>query len=344
MAGRESFRPTAGDRGRFTEVPGSDSYPDEVVVNLDDKNVDNFEIVTEDDTPEDDRGRPNAKRNTADDEENFDGVSDRTVKRINRLKFETNSERRKREDAERQLAEAAKLITDRDAEIADLRRRTDSGNVALAKSMQSEREALIADGTRRLEQAHADGDSAAIAKATTDISAAQAELIAIKSRAPRPKDPADEQRREAAPPQNNQPTLAPNVKQWIDHNAAWFNKDQAKTNKAMSVHYDLIADGIAPTSDKYTQELDKRMRKAYPDHRPMYESDDGDRSEQRREAPRRSNNVAEGGREETVRQPSRQVILTNTELALAKRLGVSAQAYAVEKAKRDAREKGEGAR
>lgn len=335
------------ERNRMAEVVGSDRYPESVSVDLDGKDPEAFEIVEEDDTPEDDRGRPTElDYSLADEEEDLTGLAGKTQQRIKRLKFETHTERRAREQAERERDEAVALLRTRDTEMADLRRRLDSGGTALAASMKAQREAVIADATRQLEAAHADGDSAAIAKATAAISTASAELAQINARMPR--QPAEGERREEPrqeqrPAEQQQPQLAPNVARWINHNSGWFNKDQAKTAKAMSIHYDLVASNIRPDSDAYTRELDKRMKQSYPDHQPVdYQPDDDDDRGNRRE-PRRSYGGEPTGRaDERRNQNPNKVTLTSTELALAKKLGITPQAYAIEKRKKE-RQQGAGA-
>lgn len=339
MAGRGSFRASGGDRSRLQELPASaDDLPETVSVDLDDKNPDNFEIVEVDDTPEDDRGRPTElDRSLADQEEDLRGISSKTQKRIERLRFETHTERRGREAAERERDAAVQLARSQGAEIAQLRMVAESGNTALVGSMRSERTARIEDASRRLAQAHADGDGAAIAKATADMTQAQAELVAINTRASAPA-PAQQQQAPAEQQQQPaQPNIAPRARQWVERNLKWFRVDggDPKSAKALSINYDLIARNMDPNSEAFTRELDKRLKAVYPDHEPFdYPSEDGGRQDR---SPRRSNVVAEGSRESEDRRPAnpRTVELTRSELSIAKRLGVTPQAYAAQKLKRE---------
>jgi phage I-like protein len=100
----------------------------------------------------------------------------------------------------------------------------------------------------------------------------------------------------------------------------------------MSIHYELVADGVSPHEERYTQELDKRLKKAYPDG-----NTGGSQS-----APRRSDAVESGSREDSATSSPRKVRLTNSQVAIAKRLGVSLQEYAKQVALRNARN-GDGA-
>lgn len=343
MAGRERFSPTPADRTKLVQLPPSaDDLPERTVIDLNSKTP-AIPIAIVDDTPEDDRGRPTElDYSLADQEEDLRDISGRTKKRIERLKFETHTERRAREAAERERDAAVQLATQQRDELERLRRGAETGATALANSMKAEREARLADAKRRLAAAHADGDAEAIATATADISIATSELTQIAARTPAPRT---EQQREqpAAQPQRQAPNLAPNVVGWIAHNDRWFNKDPAKTKVALSFHDAVVARNIRPESPEYTRELDRLMQTAYPDHQP-YEQSGGD-DQSRRDAPRRTNGVSEGGRDQPINAPKLrdgQVELTQSEVSLAQRMRIPLDKYAEEKRKRMQRE-GNGA-
>lgn len=337
---RETFKATPGDRRNMVQLPPSaDALPEKVVVDLEDKDPNNFKIVITDDTPEADRGKDRTWNGpSAADEEDLRDVSAKVQKRIDRLRAETHTERRTREAAERERDAAVELTRTQQAEIERLRQATESGTRATAQAMAAERETRIAEAKRRLEQAHADGDNAAIANATSDLSQAQAELIAIRTRTPPAAKPATEQPK-AQPAQSAAPRLVPKVQEWVDYHRDWWQKDKAKTNQALSIHHALVAEGITPSSVEYTREVDRRLRAVYPDHRPMEVFDDNG-YDSVAEKPRRTNGMEQGGREGRVGQPSnpKQVELTQSEVSLANRMRVPLVKYAEEKARRMARE------
>lgn len=329
---RQSFKPSSRDRAHMQQLPDSVSdLPERVLVDLDGKDADAFEIIeVDDDIDEADRGQPRElDRSIAEQEEDLRDLSARAQKRINRLKYETNTERRAREAAERERDAAIISARAMNEEITRLRAAAQSGSTALANSMKAQRETMLADAERRLAAAHADGDSDAIAKATRDMSMASAELSNIAARAPAP---AEERRVEPpaqqAPPRSN---MHPNAQAWIDRNT-WFQRPgyEDRTAKAMSLHYELEARGIKPASPNYATELDKGMKAVYSDHQAPGPAPDGDVQEGR-STPRRTNAVAEGSRETRVSSSPRTVELTQSELSIAKRLGVTPQAYAAQK-------------
>lgn len=344
MAGRERFSPTPADRNKLVQLPPSaDDLPERTVIDLNSKTP-AIPIAIVDDTPEDDRGRPTElDYSLADQEDDLRDISERTKKRIDRLKFETHTERRAREAAERERDAAVQLANDQRNELERLRRGAETGAAALANSMKAEREAKLADAERRYAQAHVDGDGEAMAKATRDISTATAELTAIAARTPAPRTEQPQTQPAPQPQRQQAPNIAPNVVGWIAHNDRWFNKDPAKTKVALSFHDSIVARNIRPESAEYTRELDRLMQTAYPDHQPYEQSDGGDQS--RRDAPRRTNGVAEGGRDDSMQQPrlrEGQVELTQSEVSLAQRMRIPLDKYAEEKRKRMQRE-GNGA-
>lgn len=336
---RESFRPTPRlDRGNTIDLPTA-GFPDRVSVDLDNKDpAKPYTVIETTPEPETDTGAAAAEPaddGAADDTPAASGTSvdpASVQKRVHRLKAETHRERQAREAAEARAAAAEQVIATRDAELADLRRRLEGGTAALAASMKQDREYRLADAERRLAQAHTDGDSAAIAKATSDISQAHAELTQIAARTPRPQAEPQPQAQPQAQPQRQQaPNIAPTALAWIAHNDRWFNKDPVKTKVALSVHDAVVARGITPSSPDYTRELDKGMKAMYPDHIAYGQADAG--SDAGSPTPRRTNVVADGSRDTGRVTNPNQVELTSSELAIAKQLNLSPQQYAASKVK-----------
>lgn len=340
---RPAFKLSPSDRTSMHILPDASG----VSVNLGAKDGDDgIEIIEVDDTPEADRGRPTEVGDSILDQEDDlrEQVSERTRKRFDRLKFETETQRRGREMAERERDAAVELARRQNDELTQARRQIDTGGTALFTSMKAERESRIADAQRRLTQAHADGDNEAITKATSDLSLAQAELVAISARAPAVRAEQPEQRAAPQAQPSQQPRLAPEVDRWIQRNNNWFQQpgNEAKSAKAMSLHYDLVARGVPPNDPRYIRELDKGLKAVYPEHQPFSgSSDDGDGGAGRSTQPRRTNVVTEGSRDSPVsRGDSQRVELSSSEVAIANKLRVPLKIYAAEKAKREAAEKG----
>jgi hypothetical protein len=123
----------------------------------------------------------------------------------------------------------------------------------------------------------------------------------------RPKEPT----REFTPPAP-EPRPDPRAQDWADKNP-WFGTDEAMTTVAFHVHKKLVeTEGYDPTSNEYYGEIDRRMRAEFP-HKfqgsrtasPVASARTGIRSDNRK-----------------------QVKLSPTQVAIAKRLGVSLEEYA----------------
>jgi len=345
---RDSFRASRADAGdKINLPPSADELPENVSVDLDSSDPNAFEIVEEDDTPEEDRGRPteyNPDPTLEDDVENLRSRGKKSVEgRINRLKFERETERRAKEQAQRELNVAVEAARMAQAEAEALRYRVDQSGAVLADSMLSRNETALREAKQLMKMAYAAGDADAITEAQTAISRLAAEELAIRTRMPTQQEndarQQAEQQRQAQQQQQPAaaPNLAPNVAAWISRNN-WFGKpgNEAKTEFAMSIHRTLTSRGVNPATEEYTRELDRGLKTMYKEHQASdeYVSEDDDGDEPRRVA-RRPNATADASRDNGVgNQPSkRTVTLTRSELSIAKRLGVSPQAYAAQKLK-----------
>jgi hypothetical protein len=89
------------------------------------------------------------------------------------------------------------------------------------------------------------------------------------------------------------------------------------TSFALGLHQKLVKDGIPPTTDEYYERIDARMREVFPAHF-------GETSKQEKRRP--TTNVAPAGRT----AKGKKVALSRSQLAIAKKLGVSPEAYARE--------------
>lgn len=121
-------------------------------------------------------------------------------------------------------------------------------------------------------------------------------------------------------PQKPNTTPSPKAKSWAEKNE-WFGNDKYMTNSAFMLHDDLIAQGFDAESDEYYNEVDKRMRDLYP-HKFTAQSQE---TEVKEEPKKPVQTVASAGRKQ---QGRRTVILTKSQVAIAKKLGVPLEEYA----------------
>jgi hypothetical protein len=123
--------------------------------------------------------------------------------------------------------------------------------------------------------------------------------------------------------QVNQPAMDdpinpdPRAEDWASKNT-WFGRDRAMTYTAFEIHKDLTEkEGYDPNSDEYYAEVDKRIRIDFP-HK------FGNTDTKQSTAPVQT--VASASR--SVKPGRKQVRLTSSQVAIAKKLGVPLEEYA----------------
>ena len=113
------------------------------------------------------------------------------------------------------------------------------------------------------------------------------------------------------------PEADPQAEDWAAKNR-WFGSDRAMTFTAFEIHKDLVdKEGIDPKSDEYYTEIDKRIRVDFPHKFGNTETTATTKPVQ---------SVASANR--SVKTGRKQVRLTSSQVAIAKKLGVPLEEYA----------------
>lgn len=287
---------------------------------------DEFEIEIVDDTPEPDKGKPKAAEvetpaEGADDED-IEGYSDKVKKRINKLKYDQHAERRAKEDAIRAREEAIAFATKVKEERDHLMRRleaTEDVSVGQAKQRVTSQ---LEQAKAAYKAAYEAGDADALTDAQLKMTELKNEEMRLASFRPRPQQEAP---KAAAPEPVAQapqpPKPSDRAMNWAQQNQ-WFGKDEEMTGFAYGVHERVIKSGVAPDSEEYYTAIDSAVRRVFAD-----KFADGQKEEKpvRKQA---SSVVAPAGRQTSV--TPRKVVLTSTQVALAKRLGLKPEEYAAQ--------------
>ena len=114
------------------------------------------------------------------------------------------------------------------------------------------------------------------------------------------------------------PQITPKAKEWAEKNK-WFGEDKIMTDAAVSIHQQVVQEGIEVDSDEYYNEVNSRIGKYFPD------AFENTTKEEVKEQPKPVQTVASAGRKQHGR---RTVKLTKSQVAIAKRLGVPLEEYA----------------
>jgi hypothetical protein len=113
------------------------------------------------------------------------------------------------------------------------------------------------------------------------------------------------------------PEADPQAEDWAAKNR-WFGQDRAMTFTAFEIHKDLVdKEGIDPKSDEYYAEIDKRIRVDFP-HK--FGNNETIATTKPVQSVASANRSAKPGR--------KQVRLTSSQVAIAKKLGVPLEEYA----------------
>lgn len=285
---------------------------------------DDIEIEIVDDTPKADRDREPLPDEVKEELENVDAeeYSAKVKQRIDQMKKAWHDERRAKEQASREREEAARLTKQLMEERDRLKRQLAEGeNWALQEAKQ--RATLqLEQAKRAYRDAYEQGDSEMITNAQQELSRAtyQAEQVAGMSPRYALQQESEQVYNQFKEPE--QPVRAPAPDQkaadWGSRNE-WFGNDDEMTSFALGVHQKLVRDGIPPSTDEYYERIDARMREVFPSHFGVEEAP-------KKEKRRPTTNVAPAGRT----AKGKKVALTRSQLAIAKKLGVSPEAYAKE--------------
>lgn len=288
---------------------------------------DAVEIEVVDDTPPEDRGRqPAAKPAEDPTPEELEAHSAKVQKRFRELTRARHDERRRAEAAEREKAELERVARALMEERRQMQEYISMGQTAYIEKAKELAGLSVNAAKAKLAQAYDAGDSQAIAAAQEELTRAQLQLQEANNFRATPlqrqEEPAYNPKQQAdrapATPQIDNLTA-----QWVSRNP-WFQKDgeERMTGFAMGVHAELVRDNgdeFAGTPE-YFKEIDNAMRKAFPD-RFEDEADDG------RKAPaaKRPSTVVAPAQRATA---AKKIRLTQTQVDIARRLGVSLEGYA----------------
>jgi hypothetical protein len=249
------------------------------------------------------------------DDAEIEQYSESVKKRINRLT-------KKMRDAERERDESISYAQKVQAEAEQIRQRMqnlDQGFMAEhGQRLDLQREQAEAALKRAVELGDAEGTVVA-QKALTDVTIASNNYAQAQRRAqPQPEAQAVPQPQPQAQAQPAPQRPDPKAEQWAEKNS-WFGNDEAMTFAAFGIHKKLIEEeGFDPQGDDYYNELDSRIKREFP-HKFGEEQVTGRKPAQ---------NVAGVSRSTKTGRNSKRVRLSQTQVAIAKKLGVPLEEYA----------------
>ncbi len=295
-------------------------FPDEVTVDTSAENTDEVEIEIVDDTPEKDRGRKPLDKEVADPtDDEIESYSDKVQSRIKELTHARHDERRQKEAVAREKAELERLAQHLINENNALKRNVNQGQEVLVNSARKEADTKLDAARRQLKEAQESFDTDAIVAAQEALAEAKWEAQAAKNFKPQT---LQESSYDVQPQPAPQTQVQPDEKslRWQAKNQ-WFGQPgfEEYTSYALGLHQKLVNGGTDPRSDEYFDQIDGRMKTQFP------EIFGGAETKQKRP----TTVVASAART----TGTGKIRLTQTQLALAKKYGLTPHQYAIEVAK-----------
>jgi len=248
-------------------------------------------------------------------EDEFKKSENQTQKRINRLT-------KKMREAEKNADEALRFARQKEQENQQLAQKLNQMDTSYVDQYSSRVESDMAQTEAALRNAMEIGDTEAAVAAQRKMT----QLAVEADRASQAKAANEKRQKQAPAPSTAQQTAPqaparpdPKAESWAQRND-WFGEDSAMTYAAFGIHKELVEqEGIDPKSDEYYDSLDRRMKEEFP-----HKFKEGSQSK------RPAQTVASVNRSSgnSGRSSGTKVRLTQRQVAMAKKLGVSLEQYA----------------
>jgi hypothetical protein len=292
---------------------------------------DEIEIKVEDDTPEEDRGRKPLPKEVVDelDKDDLEEYSEKVKKRLGQMKKVWHDERRAKESALREREEAIRFAAIREQEIKQLKQRLGNGEKAYLQEVTKSANNDLGVAKERLKQAYEAGDAEKITEAQEALTEAKLRIKQYENFRPslQEEESVVQPTQQYQVPPAPQPVADPKAEAWKDKNP-WFGADEEMTALALGLHEKLVRSGVDPRSDDYYDRVNATMRKRFPDY---FNEEVEEKPTQTREAEKPSRTKPANVVAPVTRGTApRQVRLTPTQVAIAKKLGLSNEQYARE--------------
>jgi hypothetical protein len=326
----------AGERDEYkfpddaeTDVSIEGDAPEEEKVEAKQKVSDDLEINIEDDTPPEDRGRKPLPKKMVEELEN-DGLeeySDKVKKRLSQMKKVWHDERREKEAALREKEEALRFAQARETELKQIKDRATKNEKAFLREVAKYADYELVIAKEKLKQAYDSGDSELITNAQEKLTDAKLRLQNLQRYQPSLQETEErvEQAQQVQAPQSApEPQADPKASAWRDKNT-WFGVDEEMTALALGLHEKLVRSGIAPRTDEYYHRVDETMRKRFPEAFDVEEEEKPQTKQAQKPVRAKPATVVAPVTRGTA---PRQVRLTPTQVAIAKKLGLSNEQYA----------------
>lgn len=289
---------------------------------------DDLDFEIEDDTPPEDRGREPMPKELVQEleQDELEDYSEKVKTRLKQMKKVWHDERREKDQALRERQAAEDLAKRMLEENKKLKSKLSEGERSYLDTYKNAAELELNVAEKAYKSAYEDGDSERLLEAQRKIAEANYKLQKAKEYVP-----SLQQEENDVQPQPEAQVARPDPRAvaWQERNT-WFGQDEEMTSLALGLHQKLVKQYGAsyPSTDEYWQKVDSTMRQRFPDY--FQDSSQPEKSASRTEKP--STVVAPATRS----TGSKKIVLKQSQLTIAKRLGLSPEQYARELMKMEA--------
>ena len=287
------------------------------------------DIEIEDDTPEEDRGRSPLPKEIVEELEadELEDYSEKVKQRLKQMKKVWHDERREKERAMREQQEAIRMAQKALEENKRLKSTLTQGEQTLMSTYKQAAELEMEMAKRAYKEAYESGDSDALLEAQNKLNTASYKMQYVQNYQPG-YQPSLQNQEVSVNTEQNVEVPRPDAKTlaWQERNP-WWGTDQEMTALALGVHQKLAQQKGAGYigSDDYWQTIDTTMRRRFPDYFGDDTTDGGGKPVSRT-GQKPATVVAPASRS---RSPKK-IVLNRSQLAIAKKLGLTPEQYARE--------------
>jgi hypothetical protein len=311
-------------------------FPDEIdneptTIDLD--AGDDVTIEIEDDTPPEDRNvepLPDDMKQELESADEDEDYSQKVKKKFTQYKKAWHDERRAKEAAFREQQEAltmAQKILDENKRLKEV---LHSGEKELISTYQSSAEMELAQATRSYKDAYDSGESDKLAEAQQDMMRAQIKLDKAKNFKPTVQFAENDVQIQVKQPQAAQ-QMDSKVAEWVSRNSWYVDPEKKSMSKyAVFIHEELedkFGKGFVGT-DEYFKRIDQEVQRRFPEEFTSEQTNDEPKVQRTKPS-----TVVASARRST---GPKKIVLTKTQVALAKKFGLTPEQYAKEQLKLEA--------
>jgi hypothetical protein len=311
-------------------------FPDEIdneptTIDLD--AGDDVTIEIEDDTPPEVRNvepLPDDMKQELESADEDEDYSQKVKKKFTQYKKAWHDERRAKEAAFREQQEAltmAQKILDENKRLKEV---LHSGEKELISTYQSSAEMELAQATRSYKDAYDSGESDKLADAQQEMMRAQIKLDKAKNFKPTVQFAENDVQIQVRQPQAAQ-QMDSKVAEWVSRNSWYVDPEKKSMSKyAVFIHEELedkFGKGFVGT-DEYFKRIDQEVQRRFPEEFANEQTNDEPKVQRTKPS-----TVVASARRST---GPKKIVLTKTQVALAKKFGLTPEQYAREQLKLEA--------